>query len=108
MTFTFGKSIASQRLELLVSRDPIARRRITSLLSNFSANMQKILTIKDPDVVLLCWKLFRDYTINRINAKTTLSDDMRTYTKNVVTSRYREYFHRYKSAQKKKLLTSSK
>ena len=95
MKYTFGKTIAAQRLENLVADNPIARRRISTLVSKFTAQMLSIVSAKDPDTVRLCWELLRDYTLRRIDVKKHLTDDMKTYTKNVIISRYRIYCHNF-------------
>ena len=91
MKNTFGKTIAAQRLEKLVSESPSARRRISTLLSEYTYQMWKIFTIKDPRTMRLCLELLRDYTLRRLDIKTTLNESIRSYAKNIVIFRYRMF-----------------
>ena len=95
MKYTFGKTLAAQRLEILLYKDPSARRKISTLLSQYTDKLIKIVAIDDPSTVHLCMALLRDFTHRRIDVKKNLSGDIRTYSKNVVTSRYRVYRQTY-------------
>lgn len=95
MKFTFGRTTAAYRLEKLVESNPTARRKISTLLSNYTEHVQKIISIKDPSTVNLCLELLRDYTLRRIDIKRNLSEDIRSYAKNVVISRHRVYIQNF-------------
>ena len=95
MKYTFGRTQAAQRLETLLENSPSARRKVSSILSDFNYKLIRIISAKDPNTVKLCWALLRDYTLKRIDAKKGLTDDMRSYAKNVLIYRYRVYLHNF-------------
>lgn len=93
MKYTFGRTLAAQRLAALVKDNPKARRKISSILGIFTYRMLNISKIRDPELIKLCWELLRDNTLQRLDAKTGLSKEMQTYAKNVLIYRYRVYLH---------------
>jgi len=115
MKYTFGKTIASQKLEELLSNNPSARKKISTLLSQFTKQMLNVIDInKNPETVHLCLELLKNYTLNRVDIKKNLTKDIRTYTKNVIVSRYRVYCRNFdeiisfiKEKDKNKFLTST-
>jgi len=96
MNYTFGKSPAAQELERLLENNPIARRKITTLLSEYTDKLLKIAAMKDTDAGLLCMSLLRDHAHSRVDKKVNLSTEVRSYTKNVLTAKYRVYAETYK------------
>ncbi len=97
MKYTFGKTPAAQRLEILVKDTPSARRKISRLLSQYSSQLLKITAARDPEIVRLCMELLRDYTLRRIDIFQNMSRDIRTYAKNVVIYRHRVYSRTFDS-----------
>lgn len=93
MKFTFGKTPAAIKLEQLVQNNPSARAKITALLSEYTNQLLLITQIKEPKTVRQCMAMLRDFNLKRLDTKTGLTDDMRTYAKNVVTCRYRVFRH---------------
>ena len=89
--FTFGRTLAAQKLEELVSQSPSARRKISSLLSDYTNQLLQITMAKEPRTVRLCMEMLRDYTLRRLDVKTKLTDDIRSYAKNVVIYRHRVF-----------------
>jgi hypothetical protein len=106
MKFTFGKTSAAQRLEQLVENNPSARRRVTTVLSDYTNQLLLITQVKDPRTVRLCMELLRDYTLRRIEVKKTLTGEMKTYTQNVITTRYRAFRNGFECINK--LIQSTK
>ncbi len=95
MKYTFGGTRAAQRLETLVENNPTARRKISALLSNYSRTLLLIVRVHDASTVRFCWQMLRDYTLNRLDKKTGLTEEMKTYTKNVIIYRYRVYLKEF-------------
>ncbi len=95
MKYTFGRTLAAQRLEILVENTPSARRKISRLLSSYTSNLFLITGAQNPETVRLCMEMLRDYTLRRVDVTKNLTDDMRTYTKNVIVYRYRVYRHTF-------------
>ena len=95
MNYIFGTSIAAQRLEKMLDKQPIARRKISTVFSQFTNKMFTIINTKDPETIRLCWALLKEHTLKRIDCKKGLSDDIRTYTKNVIMYRYRFFLHNF-------------
>jgi hypothetical protein len=93
MKYTFGKTKAAEKLEILLDNNLVARRRITILLSKYTSQLLKITGIKDPDTVRLCMELVKNYTLNRVDIKKTLTPEIRSYVKNIILTRYRAYLH---------------
>ncbi len=91
MKYTFGKTLAAQRLELLVKDAPSARRKISRILSSYTSKLVIIVGAKDPETVRLCMEMLRDYTLRRVDATKNLTNDMRTYSKNVIVYRHRVF-----------------
>ena len=91
MKFTFGRTAAAVKLAELVEKSPTARRQISALLSLYTSQLLEVVQAKNPRTVRLCMELLRDYTLRRVEVKKNLTDDMKTYTKNVVITRYRAY-----------------
>jgi len=91
MKFTYGKTSAAMRLEELIENNPSARRKITSLLSEYTNQLLIITQARDPRTVRICMELLRDYTLRRIDVKKNLTEEIRTYAKNVVVARYRAF-----------------
>lgn len=91
MKYTFGKSIAAERLEALLEYNPRARRKIASLLSVYTHQLLMITQAKDPRTVRLCMELLRDYTLRRLDVKSTITHEIRSYAKNIVLVRYRAF-----------------
>ena len=114
MKNSFGKTKASLRLEKLVSNNRSARRKVSSLLSEFTMQMMAIMLARDSGTVRLCLKLLRQHTINRIDIIKSLNNEIKMYTKNVVIGRYRAYLNGFnqvaiaRSEQERKCLTSDK
>jgi hypothetical protein len=93
MKGTFGSTPASIRLEQLVENCPPARRKVQTILSLYTNQLLQITQAREPGTVHLCMELLRDYTLRRIDVAKNLTEDMKTYTKNVVTTRYRVFLH---------------
>lgn len=91
MKYTFGKTLAAQRLEILLDKNPIARRKISALLSKFSDKLLLVTGAKDPDTVRLCMDLLRDNTLKGLRSKKNLSSDVVSYAENVIKSRHRAF-----------------
>jgi HD superfamily phosphodiesterase len=91
MKFTFGKTSAAVRLEQLVENNPTARRKISAILSEYTNQLLLIAQARDPRTVRLCMELLRDYTLRRFDVKKSLTDDMKTYSQNLVIARYRAF-----------------
>lgn len=91
MKFTFGKSVAAQRLEGLMANNPRARRKISTILSDYTNQLFNITTAKDARTIRICMELLRDYTLRRLDVKTGLTDEMRTYSQNLVIGRHRAF-----------------
>jgi predicted transcriptional regulator len=91
MKYIFGISTSAQRLEKLLNDNPIARRKISRMLSQYTSTMYKILAglSDDISVTYYCMELHRDYNLRRIDIMKNISDDIRSYAKNVVIGRYR-------------------
>ena len=115
MKYTFGRTIASQKLETLLEENPPARRKVSRLLSSYTNKLFNITGAKDPETVLTCMELLREQTLKRVDKVNGLAPEVRSYTKNVVTCRYRVYRQCFESlvpvlkvmiAREKKGLTS--
>jgi len=99
MNFIFGKSAAAVKLAELVSKNPSARRKVSSLLSEYTNQLLTITQAKDPKTVQLCMSMLRDYTLSRVE-KTHIPHDIKTYTQNLVIARYRAYSHGFNDVSK--------
>lgn len=117
MKFTFGRTLAAQKLETLLEDKPLARRKVSRLLSEYTRQLFQVTGAKEPSTVKLCMELLRQHTLNRVDVLTGLPEDVRTYAKNVVVCRYRVYRHCFDEltpyivkmlADEKKGLTSKK
>ena len=117
MKYSFGKSIAAQKLELLLQDNPSARRKITQLISRYTEQLLLVVGIQEPRTVRLCMEFLRDYNLKRIDIITNLTEDMRSYARNVVIGRYRVYYQEFNQLapiaekilqQERSLLTSKK
>lgn len=97
MKYTFGSTLAAQKLETLLEDNPTARRKVSRLLSSYTSKLFNITGAKDPETVLTCMHLLRDYTLARVDVQKNLDPKVRTYTKNVVTCRYRVYRQGFES-----------
>ena len=91
MTNTFGSSKAAQTLEVLVNDIPNARRRVSRLLSKFTHKLLHVTSARDPETVLTCMELLREQTLKNIDTMKNVNPAIRSYTKNVVTHRYRAF-----------------
>lgn len=91
MKNTFGSNRAAQKLEKLLEDNPSARRKVSRLLSKYTSKLFNITGAKDPETVVTCMALLRDYTLRQVDLQTNLTPTMRSYTKNVVAGRYRVY-----------------
>jgi hypothetical protein len=91
MKNTFGSTLAAQKLEKLLEDNPSARRKVSRLLSSYTSKLFNITGARDPETVLTCMHLLRDYTLARVDIQKGLTAKERTFTKNVVTCRYRVY-----------------
>lgn len=91
MKNTFGSTLAAQKLERLLEDNPTARRKVSRLLSTYTNKLFNVTGAKDPETVKLCMSLLRDYTLARVDIQKNLDPKVRSYTKNVVTCRYRVY-----------------
>ena len=91
MKYTFGKTLASQKMEVLLDNNPSARRKISRMLSQYTSHLLKITVARDSVTVLLCMELLRDFTLKRISVMKDIPDEVRSYARNVVISRYRVY-----------------
>jgi len=100
MKFTFGKTSAAVRLEQLVENSPIARRKISAILSDYTNQLLLVTQARDPRTVHTCMELLRDYTLRRFDVKKHLTDEMRTYAQNVVVTRYRAFRKGFDSVQR--------
>lgn len=113
MKYTFGKTKACEILEKLVEGNPWASRRVSRLLSSYNSKLLKITQIRDPETVIICMELLRDFTLKRVDS-TKMNDDIKSYLKNVVCLKYKEYRQAFESfipileyiAAKKQNLTS--
>jgi len=111
MKLSFGKNKSSLRLEAIVEKSPAARRRVSTILSEFTMQMMGIVTAKDPKIVRMCLQLLREKTLKRIDSVDNLNDEMRMYCKNVVVGRYRAHINGFNEVnamrdRQKKRLTS--
>ena len=95
MKYTFGKTVAAQRFEYLLDSNPIARRKVSRIISKYTSQMLRIVSLKDPETVRLCLDLLREYTLNRIDKMKSIhyNDDIKSYAKNVIIARYRDVRH---------------
>lgn len=91
MKNTFGGSKAAQRLESLLENNQPARRKVSRLLSSYTNKLFNVTGAKDPETVLTCMELLREQTLKRVDALQALDTDVRSYTKNLVSYRYRRY-----------------
>lgn len=89
--YTFGKTDASIRLEKLLDGNPAARRKISTLLSKYTNRLLLLTQAKDIDTVNLCLSLLKEHAIQCINSKENISDEIKSYTKNIIIMRYRAY-----------------
>ena len=89
---TFGNTKAANKLEELLNDCPVVRRKIATLLSQYRWQLC-CLTHKSNDInidtIRLCMELLRDYTLNRINLKSGISLEVKSYTRNVIISQHR-------------------
>ena len=117
MKNTFGRNRAAQKLEILLKDNPSARRKISRILSSYTHRLLMVTRAIDPATVNLCMVLLRNWAIDRVNIVSGLTDDIRSYARNIVVSRYRVYRTSFESltptirellAEEKKRLTSSK
>ena len=108
MKFTFGKTLAAKRLEELLENNPSARRRVSTVLSEYTNQLLLITQAKDPRTVKLCMELLRDYTLRRLEVKRSLTPDMKTYSQNVVISRYRAFRKGFESVSRMLKATEGK
>ena len=90
MKNTFGSTKAAQTLEVLVNDYPGARRRVSRLLSKFTHKLLHVTQARDPETVITCMELLREQTLKNVDAM-KLNPAIRSYTKNVVTHRYRAF-----------------
>lgn len=99
MKYTFGKTVAAQRFEYLLNDNPTARRKISRIISKYTAQMLNIVSLKDPETVRLCLDLLRTYTLIRIDMMKSIRNDeaIRSYAKNVIIARYRDVRHGFDS-----------
>jgi len=91
MKYTFGSTLAAQKLETILGDKHSARRKVSRLLSSYTNKLCNITSAKDPVTVLTCMELLREQTLKRVDALENLAPEVRSYTKNVVTYRYRMY-----------------
>lgn len=89
MNFSFGCSNSAVKLEQLVKDNSSARKKITTLLSDYTNKLLIVTQAKDPETVRLCMELLRDYTLRRLDVKQNIPSDVKTYTQNVIIARYR-------------------
>jgi len=117
MKYIFGKNKAAQKLELLVKDNPSARRKISRLLSRYTEQLLLVVGVREPRTVRLCMEFLRDYNLKRIDIITNLSNDMRSYARNVVIGRYRLFYQEFNKLapiaermlqEERKFLTSKK
>jgi hypothetical protein len=97
MKYTFGRTLAAQRLENLLTETPSARRKVSRVLSHYTWQLFQITGAREPETVRLCMEMLRDYTLRRLDILKGLTEDMRTYAKNIVIARYRAYRHGFDS-----------
>lgn len=97
MKNTFGRYPAAQKLETLLEDNPSARRKVSRLLSSFTREMFLVTAAKDPVTVRKCLSLLRKDALERINLVQGLSHEVRTYTANVVTGRFRTFLDCFNS-----------
>jgi len=88
---TFGRTIAAHKLEMLLEENPSARRKVSRLLSSYTNNLWNVIGVKSSDTILMCIDLIREQTLKRVDKIQNLTPEIRSYTKNVVTCRYRVY-----------------
>lgn len=113
MKLTFGKNKASLRLEAIVADKPAARRRVSALLSEYTAQLMGIITARDPHVVRLCLQLLKTHTVKRVDTIQCLSPETRMYCKNVIIGRFRAHLNGFNTVvimreNAKKRLTSKR
>ncbi len=111
MKFTFGKTPAAIRLENLVKDNPSARRKVSRLLSGYTKQLLLATSAKDPATVRLLFELLCKYHLSRIEVLENLEENVRTYTENVIKSRYRVFLHQFNEIvplMEKQGLTSTK
>lgn len=100
MKFTFGKTPSAQKLEQLLENNPNARRRVSSVLSAYTNQLLQITQAREPRTVRLCMELLRNDMLRRLDRKKNLSEDMKTYSKNVVITRYRAFRNGFESVNR--------
>jgi hypothetical protein len=88
---TFGTSPAAQTLYHLLEDQPIARRKISTILNSYTNQLLLITQIKDPKTVRICLALLRDYTLDRLSKRRGIETDIKTYTENLIVARYRSF-----------------
>lgn len=91
MNFSFGRTAAAVKLEQLVKDNPSARRKVTTLLSDYTNKLLIVTQAKDPETVRLCMEMLRDYTLRRLDVKQNIPPEVKTYTQNVIIARYRVF-----------------
>jgi len=96
MNNTFGRSPAAQELDRLLEKNPSARRKVSTLISQYTDKLLNISSIKDVPTALLCMSMLRDRTLERMDKKVNVSPEVVSYTKNVITAKYRVYAESYK------------
>ena len=91
MKYTFGRNPAATTLEKLLADNPSARRKISSLLSDYTHKLLQVTLAKEPETVLTCMDLLRDYTLRRLDVKPRLTPEILSYARNIVIGRHRAY-----------------
>ena len=94
-SFPFGKSLAAIKMETLVDVNPVARRKISRLLSRYTDQLHQIIhPQKDAATTRLLLHLLCQYNLVRTELM-NIDDDVRSYIKNLIKSRYRVFLHGY-------------
>lgn len=91
MKYYLGSTLAAQRMESMLDTTPIVRRKISTLLSQYTSQLLKITAAKDPSIVRLCMELLRDFTLKRVELKKNIPNDIKSYTKNLIITRHRVF-----------------
>jgi len=91
MKNTFGNTPAAQRLEILLQNNPLSRRKVSRLLNQYTYKLIRLAGLKDFKTVHTCMILLRNYALSLVDIQKNLDSEVRSYTKNLISCRYREY-----------------
>jgi len=89
--------MAAQRLEVLLENNPIARRKVSTLLSRYTNQLLSVMTCKNPKTVMMSLALIKDNALKQLKVKENISEDIRSHTSNIIVYRYRVFMGEYKN-----------